>query len=683
MKKRMCFMLSLILILAGAVPAFAAETQSKELEQAILVVKKAVTIPADYTEFYYSSYQEEREDGTTTTAWSMEWGKEDGSAGMNARVDALGNLLSYSNYTDKDESGLSKVTREAGRKTADAFLAKAMPSLADKMKPVNEKENASSTWNLEYSYELEVNGLPAPFIRAEITVNKYTGELQQFTGLNAGQKIPEFPEAKPAYTAEQAAALYVEKLAPELKYFTSYDYKTKKLSVFAGYQMSAGSGKAIDAQTGEVVELSREYNAAQNEKARDAGGGTGAASSDLSPEEQAAIDQVSGLISKEKAESALKGAFDLSGLKITGSNLRRDYVEQDRYIWSISFDGAHGQVDAKTGEIVSFDYYDAYDSTGNAGVTPEQAVKKAEAFLKDIAPAKFAKTRLENRDEAIALYESRKEKTSSYRLSYIRLENGFGVNGNGLSVTVNAKTGKITSYSNNWYQSVTFPSLETAMDSKAAFEKFDAKGSLRLNYAQTADDKVILVYDFENAVTNYLVDPFSGKALGWDGKDFNDGLRPEYSDISGHWAEKTVTALLNNGYYLPGDAFQPDKAITQEEFLRYMYGRGESTETDDFYKMLERNKVVAAAEKAPTKVMTRQEAAKFMVRYLGFDSLASKTGIFKELFKDKVEDSYKGYAAICSGLDIMKGDAGGRFNGTASMTRAEAASALYQLFEVK
>lgn len=685
MRKLICLTVALMLLSAAAAPASAESGDSKGLEKAVGIVKRTVSIPADFSDFQYSSYGQEVAGGDVTV-WCLQWGKTDGSAYISANVNDLGNLLNYKHYVDKEEDGLAKVTREVGQKGADAFLLKAMPGLSKDMRLVNEKQDSATTWGLMYTYQLYVEDIPAPFIQAQVRINKYTGEVESFDGLDAGQKIPQFPSEKPAYSLEEAARLYSEKIPAKLGYYCYFDSQKKTLSTFAAYAMIAGGSKVIDALTGEVKDV---YRGDQMEKAgaesvsnADTDGGSAGS---LTPEEQAAVDKVSGLISKEKAEGILRDTVEgIDGSqKVTRSYLGRDRVESDRYYWSVSFDKASGVVDAKTGEVLSFSTYKG--ANGKAELTREEAEKKATVFAEKTSGTKWKKTLLSHSEGTNPPYGKEDEDVSSYRFQFERQENGIGVNGNGLYVTVDARNGKILSYNNTWYESAAFPSIEKAMGSGDAFQKFNEAGKLRLTYAMTEQDKVSLVFAFENPVTPYFIDPITGAQIGRNGKAYLSGYLPEYDDIEGHWASKTVKALLQNGYYLEGQSFKPDVKITQQDFLRFLYSPSwkESDDQDAFYKMLERNKIILPGEKSPDKLIARQEAAKYMVRYLGFDALAQKSSIFKDVFSDKVRDGYKGYAAICYGLNIMKGDINGKFNGMEGMTRAEAACALYQLLELK
>jgi len=198
------------------------------------------------------------------------------------------------------------------------------------------------------------------------------------------------------------------------------------------------------------------------------------------------------------------------------------------------------------------------------------------------------------------------------------------------------------------------------------------------------EGETALVYDFTYAVGGFLIDPANGAKLGWDGKPYKETSMPEYTDIKGHWAESTIKKLLENGYYLEGEKFNPSEKITQISYLRYLYSPIQAYYDDEeFYKMLVNDKIIKENEKTPTLALTRQDAAKYVVRYLGQGKSAEHPEIFINPFKDKITESYKGYAAICYGMKVMRGDKNGRFNGTNQVTNAEAATIIYNALQVK
>ena len=123
--------------------------------------------------------------------------------------------------------------------------------------------------------------------------------------------------------------------------------------------------------------------------------------------------------------------------------------------------------------------------------------------------------------------------------------------------------------------------------------------------------------------------------------------------------------------------------MTQSSFLRYLYSPMQAYYDDEeFYEILIRDNIVKEEEKAPNAELTRQDAAKFAVRYLGQGKSGEHPEIFVNPFRDTVNYEYRGYVAICYGLGIMKGDTNGRFNGIKVLTNAEAAATIYNALQV-
>lgn len=683
MKKIVGMLLAFSLVLGSAVPAFAAEMNSAGLEKAINQVKNVVTIPSDYKDFQYSSSQYE-DNGKTITVWYLNWNKSDYSGGISATVENNGYLINFNKFVNKANEGLGTVTKEAAQKTANTFLAKVRPDIAAEMRATKDSDY-SSTDRHSFRYRLYKNDAVVSYVEARVEVDKYTGEIIGYNFQGSGEDLTKLPSAAGIISLEEAQKAYLEKIKVPLNYYSNYDYNKKVLTVFPAYAGNGENGKVIDAKTGEAVKLYNEYRIFG-----DAGGyakaKTESAANDnqLTKEELAAVDSLSGLISKEKAESILRAsAPGITGsMKVTNASLSKSYNEPGKYLWEIGFDGAYGVVNAKSGEMTSFYLYGENSSKGSSNLTEAKAKEKAEAFLKKTASEKFAQSRFYESPNYV-LYKSM-DNVTDFSFNYYRQVNGIDFVGNGFTIIVNKASGLITHYDLSWFDDVKFPSIDKVISSDAAFDAFNKEGQLGLMYKKVNDGETALVYDFVNATGNFLIDPATGAKLGWDGKPYKDSSIPSYSDMKGHWAEAAVEKLLDNGYYLTGEKFNPNTKITQLNFLRYLYSPIQAYyDEDEFYKMLINDKIIKENEKAPGAALTRQDAAKFAVRYLGQGKAAEHSEIFINPFSDSISNSYKGYAAICYGFGIMKGDKNGRFNGSNQVTNAEAATIIYNVLQVK
>lgn len=687
MKKIISTLVAISLVLTSAIPAFAEETDSKDLEKAITQVKNVVTIPADYNNFQYNSSQYE-ENGKQISVWYLNWNKEDYSAGISASVENGGYLINFNTYSDQQKEGLGKTTREAGLKTATEFLAKARPDIAADLRLMKDTSNANTDRHY-YQYKLYKNDVMVYFTDVQVEIDKFTGQVIGFSCQGAGEDFSKVPSKEGVIGLAEAHKAYVDKINVILSYYSHFDYNKKTLTIFPAYSGTNTLGKVIDAKTGEAVDLYSDYI---NYGDRYAMGGmaktmdSAVAENELTKEELAAVEHVAGLISKEKAESILRDTAPgiTSSMKALSASLSKNYIEPDKYLWEIGFDGAYGVVNAKTGEVTSFYVYSADSSKGNAGLSEARAKEKAEAFMKKAAPEKFAQSRFYE-SPVYRLYRTGSdENVTDYSFNYYRQVNGIDFIGNGFTVIVNKASGMITHYDCSWYDGVTFPAIDNVIPEEKAFDAVNTTGKMDLMYKKVKDGEIALVYDFTFSVGNFLIDPASGSRLGWDGKPYKDSSLPEYTDVKGHWAEATIKKLLDNGYYLEGEKFNPNQKINQMSFLRYLYSPIQLYYDDEqFYKMLINDKIIKENEKAPAALLSRQDAAKFVVRFLGQGKAAEHPEIFINPFKDKVTDSYKGYAAICYGLKVMQGDKKGRFNGLNQVTNAEAATIIYNALQVK
>jgi len=685
MKKTWSILLCLSLLFTSAISVFATDSESKELESVILSVKSVISVPESFTEFSHYSYQEELDDKSSITIWELSWSNEDRTENLNVSVDSKGNFLSYRLYKERDEEGLSKTTRKAGEKTALAFLKKVLPKYANYFRQIDEAKNQMNTYNLSYTFKPYINDVPVQFIEASIRIDKYSGEVISFS-LNGGPAdIGKIPSKEGVLSKEEAEKAYLEQFGMNLKYYSHYNWKDDKFGIFSAYINSAKQNQALDAKTGKIVKISlpiifygESRGMSDKAKAQDAG--------NLTPEEQEQVDTVAGLISKEKADTILKAAFgDIGYASSYKASLKmiENNPNKGQYIWDLSYEKSNGRVDAKTGEIVSYyHYYDEDAITKSMKVDEKDAIAAAETLISKILSA----DKLESLERIENEYNEYNEENPYYNVRYNRKVNGINYSDNYVDVTVNRKTGKITRYNLRWYANVDFPSIENAMDKQKAYAAYKNLFDLSLSYEKIEKDgawEIGLVYNFELVNDNCMIHPETGNRIDQDGKEYKEeqGI-PVYTDIKGHWSESVVNQLKENGYYLAGEKFMPNNKISQKEFLIYLYPYYRDYEEDEMYEILIKDGILKKGEENPNAALRRQEAAKLMIRFLHLEIAAEHPELFQTVFKDNVEYSYKGYAALSKGLGILSEDKNGKFNGKNMMTRAEAASSIHRLLNI-
>lgn len=691
MKKITALTLVLVLILTAALPVFGAEGDSESLAEAITAVKKVVDIPESYSEFYSNQYSYEDGEGGVWQVWGLEWYDSAADGYISAEVESGGGLLSYYNYKwNQDDKGLAKVYRSQARDIAGAFLEKALPEIAGSMVLVNEAQNAANTYTHNFSYRMYAGSGPVAFITASVSVDRYTGEVSSYDSPGIGWILPELAGAENSLGMPAATEAYLKEVGVELTYRSYFDYETKELTVFPVYGLK--SNGYISAATGELVEpyyrgggLRTSYGAADEAPAEVGDGGANKA---FSPAELEEMAQVAGLLSQ--GEAVKKIAAQVPGIsasdKVETATLSQDWMDPEKYIWNIRFtsDGfVSAGVDARSGELLSFSLTKEGSKEGNKNLSKEQAIEVAEDFLVSVVPEKYGTCLY---DERFSIYSaiSRNTESDNYRFAFVRQAEGLPFVDNRLFVSVNAGTGKVYAFSGDWYDKAEFPPVEDPLTEEEIFETIAASGDFGPLFILTGKDEAALVYGFVEDISYQTFDPYTAQRLNNDGSVYTDTALPVYGDLSGHWCEALVAELMENGYYLAGDSFLPDQAVTQMEFLMYLTGTAKRNYSEEeFYEYLFRNGILTEEEKDPAKPLQRQEAAKYIIRLLGLDKAAVHPEIYQHLFKDTVAPEYIGYASISQALGIIQGAGDGKFNGTGIMTRSQAAAAVYKTLKVE
>jgi len=707
--KRTILMLLALVMAATPITAVATEeSPERSMETALVAVKSLIDVDDDvYTDFNYSSSftNYETREGLV---WSFHWSDERNSS-IYAQATGDGTLLSFNKYTYNEQTfGFAEINKTAAIAAADKFIRDANPRTHTYYKaPVSVHTTLHSRqYSLEYI--AEVNGYSFETARISLQVDKYTGEVTSYDTRNVNPERFRFESATGLINQSAAVTAYADKIGLTLEYKGYFNYEESSVSVFPVYLFNSHQDRFISAKTGEIVEyvydLGSDGGRGMNTGSADnmfsvapqAEADEGSGRANITPAERAAIDQIAGFLTSEQALQKLLEAMELATLDVTTFNdqyigLNRSYYEKDRYYYNVSmykyidYDAPDddiryisGQIDAATGRVLSFSFqYHGTPNADSAAMTETQANAAVETFLRRMAPTEMAKAAVDSiQGPSTSSYGYR---SNSFYYSYYRHENDVPFRDNGISVTLNAHTRKITSYSLNWYDNLTFPSVSNVMTPQRALAAFVDQNGAKIGYITTGEGNAALVYDLKS---REYIDPFTGRALDYTGKHWVDDTEtPAYGDVAGHWSARYVNKLLDNGVYLWGGRFEPDRVMTELEFLQYIMLIEPSyvarMEPQDFFGQRGVN-VEASADKQ----LTRQEAVRIIVEYLGYGKLAEQSQWFVYPFRDSVANEYKGYITICYMLGII-GGSDGNFNASRNVTRAEAATILHNLIIAK
>ena len=692
--------------IAPAESAGAAQPDSSagSMETALIAAKNLLKIDDDvFTNFEYSSGYSNYS-AMEGLIWSFLW-SDNQNAQIYAAVQEDGTVLEYYKYVYQSSVfGFAGVSKETAVKIADEFIKKAKPDTYSYYKSPSDVYVSIHVNEYRLTYYAEVNGYAFSAAYASVSINKFTGEVTGYSTSNVNPQNYNHESVADLISESNAIAAYAEKIGLRLEYTSYINYEDGTIKVFPVYLLNSYNDRYISAKSGEVVEYVNDQEGnnaamisraamASPEAAYDmAAGGTGAS---LTPAEIAAVEKVSTYLTSEQALQKLLEAMDLADLDISAFSqkyigLNRDSYNRDRYYYNINIYRSYeretpakdddimylsGSVDAESGRVTDFslNYYGTPTSAGD--YTEKQATDAIETFLKKYAPEEFAKSKIEENSGGVASpYNYR----GDYNISYNRYVNGIVFMNNGISISFNKYTGKITRYSLSWYDNVSFPSISNVLTPERALAAFVESSGSSINYITTGNGNTSLVYAFESG---RYIDPFSGKTLDYNGEQMIDNaVTPDYSDVAGHWSESVVMRLLENGVYLWGGRFEPNKAMTELEFLQYLLLVEPSYYRAEPAMFFAQRGIDIEAD--PDKTLTRQEAARIIVEYLGYKKLAEQSERFVYPFTDSIKNEYKGYVTICYMLGIISGD-NGKFNASSNITHAQAAVILQNLIIVK
>lgn len=177
------------------------------------------------------------------------------------------------------------------------------------------------------------------------------------------------------------------------------------------------------------------------------------------------------------------------------------------------------------------------------------------------------------------------------------------------------------------------------------------------------------------------------------------------SDITGHWAEKNITDLIQAGFIsgYPDGTFRPDNPVTRAEFLKILtsvlgivpvFSEGSQFSDvgpDDWYF----GYVMAAVSMGivsgypegtfkPNAPITREESSKIVVKAQGVDEAKVNVNSVLASIKDAslISDWAKPFVAAAVANELMKGDPSGDFRPKDQITRAEAATIASRMVKV-
>lgn len=584
------------------------------------------------------------------------------------------NAYGKENYQEK---AMSDISREEALEKAKSAFYKLNPDLAGKTIIENGNQNKQLWETRQYFVVTRVeNGIEVYGDNGSIEMDMNADKiLWYYMNWN---NYDSFPDPEDAISIDEAKEKFVENLGLHLIYKSKIE--DGKIKPYLVYTIKEDAHKYID-MNGDVVKC--------NPYSMYAGAGgvtndkflmNGAVES-FSKAEIAEMEKLDGLLSQNDATKIAQSEpmFELDNFKVENVSLSCDYYDKEKYIYSFTFYSekdklrARVSLDAKSGEILNFSKPDYNEKE----TTVSEEI--AEQTLKD-AVEKLCKTNFKEYE----LVQNEILKNEEYSVTYHRIVDGIAFPQDSITISVNKYTGKLSYYSKS-YSKAEFPSKDNVislnMIYKNAFDLF----SYGLKYVpsyedenQKAEIKLVFAFDTET----FDIDPFTGEKY-----KYNDNAEEAlvYEDIKNHYAEKYIAELASYGIGIGNKNFMPDIAIKQKEFISLLvkafhkyystYVISDKT-TDEDYEIAVREGIILKEEIDKESLITRKDAAKFLVNAIGYGNIAKAENIFSCPFVDVAEG--KGSVSILYGLGVVSGNGNGKFYPNDNLLRGDTMIMLYK-----
>lgn len=705
MKRIVCLILSVLFVISFA-PVFAAESEG--LQKAILIVKSRIDIPNEYSEFSSDVLNQSNGMNSYRLEWSTPKEENKICKRISVSIDDYGNIYSYSNESFQQDyynesKKLPKFSNQQLKEIGYDFFKKLNPDLAeefliDKASCSGVSINSSEGYVTIPRY---VSGVRYSNDKATVCVSASDGEVQymnvSLTYCNENETLDGI------ISAERAAEAYNALSPMELQYVSADAkkavpvYKPKNYSVM----VSAANGEKFEGLH------SRINNAAD---VASSGGGSYAAeaaaagdNSGFTQQEQIEIDQVEGLLSKEELNNIAMNIENtdlaLGQLQSCKYSKQTDSFENVKYIADLFYTAKDENeeyymsltLDAKSGELEH--YREGFH--GSTYTSPKyseaQALEIAKAFAEKYAGDIYANITFD-REVSDKILPNRSD-FPTYYFSFKRQINGIPYNDNYLSINVDDRTGAVTSFYKDWRSGIEFEPLDGVISPDTAFDELMKFSSMELSYQPVRNsndsenvEKMALVYSLDTN-TPY-VSAKTGEHVSYDGTPFKAQMEPVVpSDISGHYAESQITALISSEVIKLSEGetvFRPDDAITQGELLAFVESLKGTYPTpleyDIIYDFARSYGLIKAEEESDGSALCkREDGAKYIIRAIGYDNIAQMSDIFNVGFADEnmISDGMKGYVALAKGFGVIGGNPDNTFAPQEQLTRADAAIMIY------
>ncbi len=720
MKRLLSLTLAAALLAALALPAAAAEeTQDARLARTAALVKKTLDLDTEAYERFRGGVSED-----AVPVWDLSWEGERRSLSVSALED--GTVVSFYRWESSPSPNWERAAFPAfpensgaqNRAAAEAFLARVLRK--GETVELKDAEGADSLSGPQGSWSgtIALNGLPSPLhysIRVEDGLVEHFDRDVPETAAVGGVPSPDAPASD-----NQAAKDLAGTLKLRLEYVLAEPGGTRAV---LRYVPESAHSFLADAKTGALIDLteleeqmSRGYRAVSGGAANAPAPTAKESAADeagLTKAEEEGVRQLEGVLPKEDLDKVLRAqsAYGLRGYALTGASYAGEPGEdgrEGRVLCTLRYARTDGgarltrniTVNAKTGDVESV--WSSAPYGRERKVTEEEALQKAEAFLKTYCPGRSLVLYQENG----GIMPWRTESQPYWRFTFAQAANGLPFRENAVTISIDGADGSVYGLSSSWDEGVTFDSadglisMETALAAWAGtYETELAYRSVprKLTKSDPAQASLLeqgmeyfyalrLTYGLEREEAYAGVDAKTGAPVREE-----QGARktpPAYTDLDGSGAQADIEKLAQYGIGYAGGRFRPGKSLTQWELAALVSSlqglaldpesAGED-ERENAYFTAYRLGLLRAPERDDEALLTRGDLVRMLLDAAGYGPAARLGGIYTCAYSDRasIPEGELGYAAIAQSLGMAEGT----YAGTRTATRAEAASMLCRLLE--
>ena len=686
-------------VLAAPVIPSQADDSAAEFRRTIVpLVREKLGIEEEGYRFSLSSYL-----NPEGTVYYLTWekGNKEVSSYISASVDEKGSILNaYLNSTYVPEPALPRFASFSDEELLD-LAHKKLSALAPEM--VNQLRDPRivryGVSEVAVVYTQYIDDIPLANSDTRIVMNIHTGEAVHYVlgdvyDLNA-HKAPTSAKNIDMQAAKQA---FRDAIGLRLVYTANYRWNSftgqrEGATVSLRYAWNDQTTNYINAETGELYTPPDYYSyaaraTAKEEMSNDASYASGGGMYDsLTPGEIERLQSLEGVMSPEEAEKALRKLTQLdlpADDVLVGARYYRDINDSTERM-ALSFSGethsANADINAKTGEVYSFNAWDY-----NRDRSEERVLSNAE--LNTVAQA-FIEANTPGRYSHLDIYTSPYMRSTN-TVQYVRMENGIPFMDDTVQFSLDPSSKKITSFWQQWNPDLVFPEPKGIVSLEEAYERFFTLQEPVLSYLRIIrfdDEKATYgnyPWDLQSVYTVpwlYIsLDAFSNTLMQYETVYMENALEVAYDDLQDHPDAEKIMAVARYIGNASEAKFRPDEVMTQGEFAQLFASisanpaRGIAMNEDDVFTYLSAMGLLRVEDWAPEKELTLLDAAKCMVRILGYDSLAHM-GI-RVLNPHNLSSEDATYLAIASGtqaFDLAEGVP------NALLSRAEGMVLLYNI----